>query len=133
MELSREAFRSMIYYDFRVGLSDKDCHERLCLVFGDEAPSYMSVFRWYKEFQRGRTSLHDEHREGRPRTAVTPENVATVKVMIEADNRYTYSEIEKTLGIEASAVYNILHNKLQMKKVVSRWVPHTLTDEQKQE
>lgn len=68
----------MMYYDFWVGISDKEYNERLRLAFGHETPSYTSAFRWHKEFQRGRTSLYDE---GLPRSADAPENVATVKAM----------------------------------------------------
>ena len=34
-------------------------------IFGDEAPSRTNVYRWYGGFNRGRSSLKDEFREGR--------------------------------------------------------------------
>ncbi|GBP66160.1 hypothetical protein EVAR_83942_1 [Eumeta japonica] len=45
--------------------------------FGIEAPHLDTVRRWYAEFVRGRVSIHDEIREGRPSAAITEENVAT--------------------------------------------------------
>lgn len=133
MELSREHYRAMIYYDFKVGLSEHQCIERLQQAFGEEAPSRASVFRWYAEFKRGRSSLSDEARPGRPCSSVTPENIAKVQRLIEEDPRCTYQMIEETLGIGSATVHTILHEHLHLKKVVMRWVPHQLTDFQKAE
>ena len=45
MELTRENFRAMIYYDFWHGLSRQECIDQLISTFGDEAPSYAIVKR----------------------------------------------------------------------------------------
>ena len=50
MELTRENFRAMIYYDFRRRLSRQECIHLLIPTFGDEAPSYANVKRSYNEF-----------------------------------------------------------------------------------
>ena len=42
-------------------------------ILSDEAPSRTSVYRWYGEFNRGRSSLRDEFREGRSKPVVVPE------------------------------------------------------------
>lgn len=55
MELTRENFRAMIYYDFRRGLSRQECIDQLTFTFGDKAPSFATVKRWYNEFNRGRS------------------------------------------------------------------------------
>jgi histone-lysine N-methyltransferase SETMAR len=47
--------------------------------------------------------------------------------------KVTYEEIRERLNIGASAVYTILHDRLGLRKVLSRWVPHKLSDEQKQQ
>ncbi|KYN12143.1 hypothetical protein ALC57_15687 [Trachymyrmex cornetzi] len=39
MELTRENFRAMIYYDFRRGLSRQECIDQLTSTFDDKAPS----------------------------------------------------------------------------------------------
>ena len=53
MELTRENFRAMIYYDFRRELSRQGFIDQLIFIFGHEAPSYDTVKRWYNEFNRG--------------------------------------------------------------------------------
>ena len=57
MELTREHFRAMIFYDFRRGLSRQECIDQLTSTFGDEAPSFATVKRWYNEFNAGITNL----------------------------------------------------------------------------
>lgn len=131
MELSRENLRVMIYYDFQVGWTQQQCLDRMISAFGNEAPSKATVYRWFTEFQRGRASLSDDFGGGRPKTAVTQENIDAVQELILEDRHVTYQEIQVTLGIGASAVHEILHEQLKVRKLISRWVPHLLTDLQK--
>jgi len=109
MELNREHFRTMIYYDFRSGLSRQQCADKLRSIFRDEAPHVATVNRWFNEFNRGRTSVADEFPEGRPRTTVTPENIEAVRKLITEDRHVTYREIEAGLGIHSTAIHSILH------------------------
>ena len=69
---------------------------------------------------------------GRPVSVLTEKNAATVKTLIEEDARYTMQEIEELSGIHSSSVLNILRERLGLCKICARWVPHLLTDEQKQ-
>lgn len=131
MELTRENFRSMIYYDFRQKLSQQQCVERMKSTFGKEAPSKTTIYRWFQTFKSGRGSLSDEFREGRPKSVVTPENIDAVREMIEYDRHVTYREIEASLDIGMSTINTILHNKLGVKKICSRWTPQSLTKDQK--
>lgn len=131
MELTREDFRVIIYYNFRKNLSQQECIDDLISVFGNEAPSRTSVYRWYSEFQRGRDRLTDNPREGRPKTAVTQENIEAVRKMITEDRHVTYREIQASLGISGTPINEILHKELGVRKLISRWIPHLLTEEQK--
>lgn len=131
MNLHREHFRAMIFYDFKVGLSQQQCFDRLRSAFGNEAPTLRSVYNWYNEFKRGRTSLADEFREGRPISAVSPENIDAVRELIKQDRHVTYLEIQACLNISSTSVHSILHDHLAVRKVCSRWIPHNLTIAQK--
>ena len=57
MEISRENFRAMIFYDYKYNLTLKQCIDRLHLAFGDEAPSNRTVYNLFAKFQSGRTFL----------------------------------------------------------------------------
>lgn len=131
MDLTRKDFRAMIFYDFKSSLSPHECSTRLQNAFGVEAPHLSTVRRWYAEFNRGRVSLDDEFREGRPSTAVTEENVAAVRRLIEENRRITYDEIRGQLGIGMSQIQKILHENLKVRKLCCRWIPHELTSGQK--
>lgn len=131
MELSREHFRAMIFYDYKSGLDHTQCHQRLTAAFPDSGPSLATVTGWYREFKRGRDNLQDESRTGRPSTANTETNVDRVRDLLNADRRVTYDIIEASLGISSGTVRKILHEELGVKKLTSRWVPHLLTQEQK--
>ena len=69
---------------------------------------------------------------GRPVSVLTEKNIATVKTLIEEDARYTVRETEEKSGIHSSSVLKILRERLGLRKICARWVPHLLTDEQKQ-
>ena len=68
MDWKREHFRAIIFYNFRRGLTPQQCINELNSIFGDKALSRTSVYRWYSDFNRGRSSLQDEFREGVPKT-----------------------------------------------------------------
>eukprot|EP00794_Sanderia_malayensis_P001653 gene1653-1840_t len=112
-------------------MKQEECHTQLFKTFEDIAPSRATVFRWFAEFKRGREILKDDAHSGRPPTAVVPETVAAVEKMLREDGRMTYSMLQDSLKIGSAAVHTILHEKLQVRKVTACWVPHCLTDQQK--
>ncbi|KAJ4435280.1 hypothetical protein ANN_30196 [Periplaneta americana] len=117
MELKRDHCRAMIFYDFKWSLKESQSLERSTQVFSDLFPSRAKIFGWFIEFERGKTSLEDEERSGRPSTVVTEENISRVEVMIKDDPRLTYKNIEMILGISSPSVSTIL--------------PHNLSESQK--
>ena len=100
-------------------------------AFNNEAPSMTTIYRWFSEFQRGRVSLMDNVREGRPKSAVTQENINVVRQLITEDRHVTYREIQESLGIGMSQIQIILQQELGVQKLFSRWIPHQLFDERK--
>ncbi|CAH2014210.1 unnamed protein product, partial [Acanthoscelides obtectus] len=94
-------------------------------------PHQSTIFRWYGELKRGRVSLSDDSRVGAPKTAVTQENVDAVRKLNIENRHVTYREIEVCLMISNTSIQIILHEELGVRKLVSRWIPHLLTEEQK--
>lgn len=129
--LSHRDYRVIFYYNFKRGLSYQECYNEMSATFGEECPSTSTVFRWYKEFQRGSFDLDDDERSGRPITRRTQENIDTVKKLIQADRRITYKQIQEVLNIGASTLNSILHEDLKVKKICSLWVPHSLNENQR--
>ncbi|VDO61747.1 unnamed protein product [Haemonchus placei] len=118
MELNRGHFRAITFYNFRRGLTQQQCMDELGSIFGDEAPSRISAYRWYSEFTRGRNSLEDEFRGGRPKSVVVPETAHAVHKLILRDRHVTYREIEATLIISGTSLHSFLHEHFTVKKFV---------------
>jgi len=81
--------------------------------------------------KRGRTSLEDDPREGRPKSATTPEIIEQVHDTVLDDWRMKVREIAETTGISKKRIGYILHEELAMKKLCARRVPRLLTADQK--
>ena len=102
-------------------------------VRGYQGPSFATVARWVKHFKDGNQSLHDEPRCGRPITATTDSNIELVRSIIE-DNPYcTYDEIEAQSNLSRGTIQTIIHDCLQLRKIASRYVPHTLSQKNRQD
>src|SRR5436190_23799553 len=104
MELNRENFCAIIFYNFLRQLSQQECLAELVSIFGNEAPHQSTISRWYGEFKRGRMSLSDNPRAGAPKTAVTQKNVDAVRKLIKENRHMTYREIEASLGISKISI-----------------------------
>ena len=116
----------------QLGFPPTEIHADLQKVYGNGALKSATVCKWVRRFNDGRESVENDRRVGRLVSVLTEKNVATVKTLIEEDARYTVQEIEELSGIHSSSVLKILRERLGLSKICTRWVPHLLTDEQKQ-
>ena len=94
--------------------------------------SYQTVLQWFHLFKSGRETTEDDHRTGRPLSALNEKDVDTARCLISQDVRYTVEEIAMLSGINSSAVFTILKQQLRLRNVCAIWIPHLLTGEQKQ-
>ena len=76
-------------------------------------------------------STSDAECSGRPVEATTPEIVDKIHDMVMDDRRLKVREIASALGISSEWVHNILYQHLNMRKLSARWVPRSLTVDQK--
>ena len=123
-------YRAVIKFFVKEGLTPNEIHSTFIKVYGDSSPSFSTVKKWAAEFKRGRTSLEDDPREGRPKSATTPEIIEKVHDILD-DLRMKVPEIAETIGISKERVGYILHEELDTKKLCARWVPRLLTADQK--
>jgi transposase len=124
-------YRAVINFFVKEGLTPNEIYLKFIKVYGDSSPSFSTIKNWAAEFKRGPTSLEDDPREGRPKSATTPEIIEQVHDMILDDRRMEVREIAETIGILKERVRYILHKELDMKKLCVRWVPRLLTADQK--
>ena len=111
--------------------SATDIHQRLHAVYGFCALSLATVKNWKRETKWQRESLEDNPRSGRAPTAVTEENVSAVEALVLEDRRISVRRIADVLSIGHNAVQTILHEHLNMTKVIARWVPRILSADQR--
>ena len=112
------------------GKTGKEINSELADVYRSSAPSYAQVKFWVGEFKRGRRSLEDEARSERPLDATDEEMCKKVRDLVYSDRRNQVEGIAQALGISHGSVSTILHDRLGMRKLIARWVPKSLSDEQ---
>ncbi|XP_054707033.1 protein GVQW3-like, partial [Uloborus diversus] len=100
-------------------------------VYGSEVLSRKNVFKWYARFRDGRDSLEDDPRPGHSLTVRNDENIEKVAETLRNDRCVSTRLIEEVTGTPKSTVHLILTENLGKRKVCARFVPHTLTDDQK--
>ena len=117
-------------FHLKLSKTGKEIHGELADIYGSSAPSYAQVKFWVGEFKRGRTSLEDEARSGRPLDATDEEMCKKVRDLVNSDRRIQVEKIAQVLGISHGSVSTILHDRLGMRKLTARWVPKSLSNEQ---
>ena len=80
-------------------MSPKEIHDDFSKTLGDESPSYSTITKLTTKFGRGRKSVEDYKRFGRPREATTDKNVELVHSLIMCDRRRSPHGIARKIGI----------------------------------
>ena len=131
VKMEKNEFRAVIKHYYLKKWTAAQIKAELGEVHGDSAPSLKTIYFWINEFKRGRTRTEDEARSGRPVEVTTPEMIAKIHRIVMDDRRMKVRDIAEIVGISVDRVHNILHEKLEMKKLCARWVPRLLTIDQK--
>ena len=127
-EISDETTRGFILFCVLEGSTNMEIHERLHKVFRGKGPCVRTVAKWAAQFRAGDYTLKDAHRTGRPKNEGLPDAIR--KLLDEQPFSSTYTLADE-LGVSRKTVSKVLTHDLKLKRYISRWVPHTLTDGQK--
>lgn len=130
-EMDKIEVRAVIKYFVLKGLRPTEIKNELDSTLKESAPSFSTVKKWAAEFKRGRTSIQDDERTGRPKTVVTDQIVSKIHNAILDDRRLKVREIAEAVNISIDRVHHILRDVLGMRKLTARWVPRLLTVDQK--
>ena len=129
--MEKVEYRALIKFLHLKGKKTQEIKDELDSVYGEASPSFTTVKHWVAEYKRGRTSIFDEERSGRPKTATTDEMVDLVHQTVTKDRQLTVMDITEACEISSERVHKILHQDLDMRKLSARWVPRLLTIDQK--
>ena len=82
--------------------------------YGESTLSKTQVKFWNKELRRARDAVQNTSHRRRPRTSITPENIAVVRDLIEDNHRLTVVEICQELGmhIRYGSVQSIISSQV---------------------
>ena len=131
MKFTAEEQRSFIKIYFARKISVQDITAQLSEACGENAFKERTVRKWVLRLKGGESSTADLPRSGRPSTAVVPEMLEALEEKMATDRRWTCEELSSELGISDTSVHRILADERKMDKICARWVPHCLTQEQK--
>jgi transposase len=100
-------YRAVIKLFVKEGLTSNEIYSKFIKAYGDSSPSFSTITKWAAEFKSGRTSLEDDPREKRKKSATTPEIVEQVHDMVLDDRRIKVHEIAEIIQ-DKQCTYNII-------------------------
>jgi len=100
-------------------------------AYGDQALSLWNVFRWYGRFRDGREDTEDDSRSGRPTGCRNDNNVERISQLLLQKRHLSLRMLADEVNIGKDTVGKIVVEDLRKRKICSRFVPHSLTPEQK--
>jgi len=128
-----EMKRVAIKYSFKAGLSATETPVLVKKAYGNEGLNRSNVFWWYFLFRDGRELVEDDKRGGRPKSTRTERNIAAVADLVKNDCRIASRMIAESLNFPKTVVLLILKEDLGKRKLCARFIPHSLTPEQRED
>jgi len=120
-----EIHRVTIKFCFKASLSATETLVLVQKAYGNEALNRSNVFRWCSRFQDGRELVENDERGGR--------NIAAVADLVKNDRLIASRMTAESWNILKTVVLWILKEDLGKRKLCARFVPHSLTLEQRKD
>jgi hypothetical protein len=122
--------RVAIKFCFKASLSVTETPVLVQKVYGNRVLNRSNIFRWYPQLCDGREPAEDDERGGHPKLTQTEVNIAAVADLVKNDRPIASRVIAESLNIPV--VLQILREDLGKRKLCERFVPHSLTSEQRE-
>jgi transposase len=90
---TKEEMRGVIRFLIAEGVKPVEIIRRIQAQYGDNCSSCNKIYEWIDHFKKGRTSVCDEERSGRPSTLSTQNNIQAVERMLRENRRITVDDI----------------------------------------
>jgi transposase len=90
---TKEEMREVIRFLFAEGVKPVAIIRRIQAQYGDDCLSRSKIYEWIDHFKKGRTSVCDEARSGRPSMSRTENNIQAVERTVRGNGRITVDDI----------------------------------------
>jgi predicted DNA-binding protein YlxM (UPF0122 family) len=87
---------------------------------------------YFKRFEEGRMSVGEDPRPVLPSTSTNDDLVGRVRAVIRGNRRLSVREVADEVGIIRGSCHEMFTEKLKMHRVSEKFLPHLLTEEQKE-
>ncbi len=105
-------------------------HAELVRLHGGHALSVSTVHRWFRKFQQGVVDFSVK-KTGRCLTKVTPAKLDQIRRILEQDPTTCIRVIATQTGLSLRTIHHTLRNKMNLHKRPAKWIPHLLTQAQR--
>jgi len=105
-----------------------EAHRRLQEIYGEDAPSRKTCYRWWQRFEEGDRSLEDKDRSGRPTEIDRNEFFG----LIIDEPRLTSREAAARMQCSQTSVITMA-KEMGFRSMLGQLVPHQLTPDQRQQ
>ncbi|GFS89280.1 histone-lysine N-methyltransferase SETMAR [Nephila pilipes] len=120
--------RVLMKYEFHCGAKTRQTVTNINSVFGIQVATSPTVARWYKKFRFGDFDLSYEPRD-RTKTQVDND---VLKNTVEANSSQSARGLSLMYNVSKQTILTHLAQIGKVKKL-DKWIPHELTDAQKEE
>jgi len=130
-ELEEQRARVFVKFCCKLGKTFTEVFQLLNQAYGEDCMSRTQCCEWFKRFKESRMSVGEEHRPGRTSTLTNDDHVERVHAVIRGNRRLTVREVADEVGTSIGSCHQMFTGKLQMRRVSAKFLPHLLTDDQK--
>nr|CDJ85019.1 Transposase and Serine threonine protein kinase-related domain containing protein [Haemonchus contortus] len=123
---NKRQIRTICLFQIKLGRRAADTTRVINVAFGRGTINERTAQRRFRKFRNGDENLEDDSRGGRPSNVDNDE----LKALVEANPRMILKDISTKLKVSIGAVSSRMREIGKSKKL-DKWVPHELSDEQK--
>jgi hypothetical protein len=116
---------------FKLGETFTETHEMMKNVYDDQCMSHTHCYECFKRYKDRQQSTNDELHLGRPSASCNDAHVAQVHEIMRSNRRFTVREIAEECNISIGSCHDICTAKLEIRWVVSKFVPQILTQDKR--